>query len=171
MRVGVVLSMAFDDAGEFLADAAAFDAAGADGLWLAANGDDVEALLLLAAIAAAAPRADLGLALGSASACPADLLERATATLRRLRRGRPVIVVGAEPGDTLELDRGGGDAGAERWRWVPGPENRAAWAETLAAAETAGLTGVLVAANPRLLDLLRNPDPGDGRQDLLLAQG
>lgn len=165
-----MLSAAFDDAGEFLADAAAFDAAGADGLWLAADGDDVEAFVLLAAVAAAAPRADLGLVLGPAEGYPADLLERATATLRRLSRGRAVFVVGADRGETVELDRDGG-AGAERWRWVPEPESRAAWTQTLAAAEEAGLTGVVVPANPRLLDLLRNPDPGDGRPDLLLAQG
>jgi hypothetical protein len=171
MRVAVVLSAEFDDAGEFLADAAAFDAAGADGLWLAAGAGEAEVLVLLGAVAGVARRAGLGVALGSAEAWPPELLERATATLRRLSRGRTVFVTRGELAETLELDPGAGGAEAERWRVVPAPESRAAWSDTLAAAEEAGMTGVLVPASPRLLDLLRNPDPGEGRRDLLLAQG
>jgi hypothetical protein len=173
MRVGIRLPAVFDDAGEFLADAAAFDAAGADLLWLAAKPGELEALVLLAAVAAVAPRTCLGAALASGEAWPPALLDQAEATLRRLSRGRPVFIVRDELEGTLELDPGDGGAGPERWLMVPAPENRAAWAETLAAAAEAGATGVVAPASPRLLDILRNPDadPDQGRRDLLLAQG
>jgi hypothetical protein len=171
MRVGVILPATFTDAAEFLADAAAFDAAGADGLWVAAKSGELEPLVLLAAIAAVAPRTRLGAALGSRKAWPPAVLEQIVTTLRQLSRGRPVFILAGELEGMLELDPDDGGPELERWLVVPGPENRAAWAETLAAAEEAGATGVVVPASPRLLDLLRNPDPGDGRRDLLLAQG
>ena len=63
-------------------------------------------------------------------------------TLRRLARGRLVT----------EL---------EGWRDVPFPADRTAWRATLAAAEEASSVGVIVAMDPRLLDLLRNPDVED----------
>jgi hypothetical protein len=37
--------------------------------------------------------------------------------------------------------------------------------------EEAGASGVIVPADPRLLDLLRNGDEEDDRSDLQLAQG
>jgi hypothetical protein len=60
---------------------------------------------------------------------------------------------------------------AERWVRTPPPEGRAAWRTALADAVTSGAGGLLVPADPRLLDILRNPnDPGD-RRDLQIAQG
>jgi hypothetical protein len=37
--------------------------------------------------------------------------------------------------------------------------------------EAAGATGVIVRADPRLLDLLRNADEDEDRSDLTLTQG
>jgi hypothetical protein len=41
---------------------------------------------------------------------------------------------------------------------------------TLGAHEDAGATGIIVPWDPRLIDLLRNPDPED-RSDLLISTG
>ena len=50
----------------------------------------------------------------------------------------------------------------ERWVAVPVPEGRAAWRAACAEAAEHGAFGVVVPADPRVLDLLRNPDdPGD----------
>ena len=51
------------------------------------------------------------------------------------------------------------------------PTGREQWRGALAAAGAVGATGILVPANPRLLDLLRNGDEEDDRSDLTLAQG
>ncbi|WP_206059214.1 hypothetical protein, partial [Nonomuraea zeae] len=58
-------------------------------------------------------------------------------------------------------------------RWAPSavPLGRPAWREVLRLAAERGDHGVLVPADPRLLDLLRNPEDPGGRQDLQLAQG
>jgi hypothetical protein len=51
------------------------------------------------------------------------------------------------------------------------PEGRVAWRELLADARQRGVPGLIVPADPRLLDLLRNPDEEIDRRDLQLAQG
>jgi len=51
------------------------------------------------------------------------------------------------------------------------PDGRAAWRATLLDAGERGLRGLLVPADPRLLDILRNPDDPGYRHDLQLAQG
>jgi hypothetical protein len=57
--------------------------------------------------------------------------------------------------------------------WVAAnlPPNRAEWKQAQADYEAAGAVGVIVAHDPRLLDMLRNPDLEDDRADLQLAQG
>ena len=69
------------------------------------------------------------------------------------------------------LEHEGRGGGFELWAQVPAPASRMEWRQTLAAYESAGLTGLIVAHDPRLLDLLRNPDAEDDRSDLVLAQG
>jgi alkanesulfonate monooxygenase SsuD/methylene tetrahydromethanopterin reductase-like flavin-dependent oxidoreductase (luciferase family) len=59
----------------------------------------------------------------------------------------------------------------ELWIEAPLPENRAAWAQSLAGYDGSGLTGVIVPWEPRLTDLLRNPDQEDDRGDLQIAAG
>jgi hypothetical protein len=57
------------------------------------------------------------------------------------------------------------------WARADFPAGREEWRRTRADYEAAGATGILVPADPRLLDLLRNPDDEDDRSDLMLAQG
>jgi hypothetical protein len=57
------------------------------------------------------------------------------------------------------------------WAEIETPVGRTAWREALAACAEAGATGVVVGGDPRLLDLLRNPDAEDDRSDLRLAIG
>lgn len=57
------------------------------------------------------------------------------------------------------------------WVRMAMPADAGQWRTTRAAYEAAGATGVVVPADPRLLDLLRNGDEEEDRSDLLLAQG
>ena len=63
------------------------------------------------------------------------------------------------------------DAEARRWEHVEFPDGRAAWRTALAEATERGVHGLIVPADPRLLDLLRNPDEEIDRRDLQLASG
>lgn len=62
-------------------------------------------------------------------------------------------------------------AGLRYWSSVEMPAGRAAWRDALAVYSRAGATGVILDHDPRLLDLLRNPDAEDDRSDLQLATG
>ena len=137
-----------DDLGVWLAEAAAFDAAGADALWVdVVPRPACDPWTLTAALAALTYRSMIVMIMP-------DGRQEAVATLDRLCRGR----LGRVEDHT-------------DWVLTPVPEGRAAWRDALAAAAERGATGVRVPADPRLLDLLRNPeDPGD-RADLQLAQG
>ncbi len=146
LRIGVRLAVT-GDAGELFADAKAVEAAGADSLWIdAADGDPYVAL---AALAAVTWRVRL-----VARGAPADVAARETCA--RLARGR--LVVAEELSD-------------ERWTESPFPASRVAWDELRTASLTAGLTGVVLPNDPRLIDLLRNPDIIEARDDLKLSFG
>jgi len=170
MKVGVVFPSRFEEPGEFLADARAMETASVDSVWVEAQGDGLDPLLLLAAVAAVTSRLRLGLisqfpsplagksqgkspspAGGGGQGGGSD--ERRLATLQQLSRNR---VVGAS---------------GERWQPVDVPADRDAWATTLERAERDGAHGVLVPLDPRLLDILRHPDDAIDRSDLILAQG
>ncbi|HKC20670.1 MAG TPA: hypothetical protein VKE27_13685 [Candidatus Dormibacteraeota bacterium] len=56
------------------------------------------------------------------------------------------------------------------WVRVAVPPTREGWTELLRAQEAAGAAGIVVAWDPRLIDLLRNPEPDD-RSDLLMSTG
>ena len=134
------------DAGELFADAKAVEAAGADSLWIdAADGDPY---VVLAALAAVTWRSRL-----VARGAPADTAARETCS--RLSRGRLVVA------EELE----------ERWTESPFPASRVAWDELRDASLAAGLTGVVLPNDPRLIDLLRNPDIVEARDDLKLSFG
>jgi hypothetical protein len=151
VKIGVLLPPPPDELGEWLADAAAFEAAGADALWID-SGPNLDPLILVAALAALTYRSLLITVLD----VDGDAESLALATVRRLSHGRLAL---STAGDW------------ERWVQVPSPEGRTAWRAALAEAAERGDQGLLVPADPRLLDILRNPgDPG-GRQDLQLAQG
>ncbi len=148
MKVGVLLPSRFEDPGEFLADARAMEAAGADSIWLE-EGDGYDAMLALAAIAAVTGQLRLGLIVPEGSP---SLSRRGLETLQLLSRQR--VITG----------------GNERWRRVEVPADREAWARTLELAQT-NFDGVLVPMDPRLLDILRHPEDAIDRSDLQLAQG
>jgi hypothetical protein len=149
MKVGVLLAAPGEDLGGWLAEAAAFDAAGADTLWIDVAGE-LDPLAVTAALAALTYRSLL------VTAVPPQVEDRTVETLVRLSRGR-FVDAAAFP-----------DSAWERVEWSGG---RAAWRAAVAEAAERGAGGLLVPAGPPLLDILRNPnDPGD-RQDLHLAQG
>lgn len=224
LKIGVRLPRKFEDAGEYLADARALDAAGVDSLWL----DDAayDPWLLLGGIAAVTGRARLVAPISSLDGRPAGSLYTRVETLDRLSRGRAALTVAgaAEEASAVEAvievarrarccvilqaasDRGvrlaarladgmlGVDASPElfqsivepiaglrerdglaepfeRWAAIRMPDDREGWQKARREYESAGATGVIVPADPRLLDLLRNGDEEDDRSDLGLAQG
>jgi alkanesulfonate monooxygenase SsuD/methylene tetrahydromethanopterin reductase-like flavin-dependent oxidoreductase (luciferase family) len=189
VKVGVRLAPPPDELGEWLADAMAFGAAGADALWVDPNPEsELDPLALLAALATLTSRSLLVAALPPADR-PPEALARTLATIGRLSHGRLALVADPEQFEELAVLASGfevfrrlpGEPGAfertrqgnmvERWVQIPSPEGRAAWRMALAGAAEAGAHGLLVPAGLRLLDILRNPNDPDGRQDLRLAQG
>jgi Luciferase-like monooxygenase len=189
VHVGVLLAGQLDELGEWLADATAFDAAGADALWVdPAVESELDPLALLAGLAALTSRSLL-VAVLPVPDRPLAALARTVATIGRLSHGRLGLVADPErldelaavapgfeafhrlPGEPEAFGRARPGNEAERWVQTPSPEGRAAWQAALADAAERGARGLLVPAGPRLLDILRNPDdPGD-RRDLQLAQG
>ena len=129
-----------DDAGDYLANVRALEAAGAE--LLTFQGDDDEALVLLGAIAAVTDRIKLGV-----QTTPPALLQG-------IARGRVII----------------GTPAGERWIDMELPSTRGGWVEAVRNQEADGTTGVIVSWDPRLIDLLRNPEPDD-RSDLLMSTG
>src|SRR5262245_42676014 len=102
VKVGVLLSAYPDDLGGWLADAAAFDSAGVDALWLGAVPDG-DPLALAAALAALTYRSLLVTPLPAANRSPGDLAGTLR-TLGRLSRGR-VRVIGEYGHDEPRLFR------------------------------------------------------------------
>lgn len=189
VKVGVLLDRRLDELGEWFADATAFEAAGADALWVdPAPESELDPLAVLAALGARTSRSLLVGAL-PASDRPFEALARTLATVGRLSHGRLALAVDREWPDELAIfiasfgsfrqvpdeqgcfeHRREGDK-VERWVQTSSPEGRAAWRAALASAAERGVSGLLVPAGPRLLDILRNPDDPGGRSDLQLAQG
>jgi hypothetical protein len=141
IKVGVVMPAAIDDAGEFLADVRALEAAGAEMIDL--EGEGMDRAILLGAIAAVTQRIRIRVR----DAQPPALLQT-------LSHGRVVAA---------------GSAG-ETWVEIPMPADRESWTATLGAQEAAGADGVIVGWDPRLIDLLRNPE-ADDRSDLMMSTG
>ncbi|GIH10529.1 hypothetical protein Rhe02_85960 [Rhizocola hellebori] len=169
IKVGVVLARRADDLAEWLADAASFDAAGADALWIDVVGhSELDPLVLTAALAVTTGRSLLVADLG-----PHREEAAALATVERLSRGRLRTIGGGfrlldEETQAYEHIV---DGQAERWVPTPAGQARDTWQATLAQAAAEGVSGLLVPAWPGLLDLLRNPgDPGQ-RHDLELTVG
>jgi hypothetical protein len=141
VKVVVVMPSSIEDAADFLANVRALDAAGAKALVLEAKEPDV--WVLAGAVAAVTHR--VGIALAGATAVE---------TLDALSRGR-----------LLKEDLDG-----VAWVRVELPPTRAEWAQVLEDQAAAGATGIVVSWDPRLIDLLRNPEPDD-RSDLLMSTG
>jgi hypothetical protein len=155
--VKIAVALALDrDAGELYADARALENAGADSFWSASADGQV---VLLAAIAAVTSRTRIVVV---------DLEPGpATDELALLSRGR--LAMATTRGRELILTAG--DDVEERWMRMPFPDGRAAWNEVRAKAEAEGIGGLILPNDPRLLDLVRNPDVTDDRSDLKLAFG
>jgi hypothetical protein len=145
LRIGVRL-VPTGDPGELFADAKAVEAAGADSLWVDAA--DCDPYVALAALAALTWRVRL-----FARGAPSRGAPRETCAM--LARGRLVV---AEESD-------------ERWTESAFPASRAAWDELRNASTVAGFSGVVLPNDPRLIDLLRNPDIIEARDDLKLSFG
>jgi hypothetical protein len=189
VRIGVLLAPPPEDLGGWLADATAFDAAGADALWVDVTGDpELDPLTVTAALTTLTFRSLLVTVLPEGWA-GAPARARTLATIVRLSRGRfalcgdrrhladvaadaldrpPPQVFHRVDGGYLRT-RAGGEP--ERWARTAPPAGRAAWRSAMAAAAEDGMGGLLVPAEPRLLDILRNPDGSNDRQDLHIAQG
>jgi hypothetical protein len=146
-RIGVRFALT-DDPGELFADARAVEAADADSLW--ADGADGDPYVLLAAFAAVTWRVRL-IAAGAAD-------DRGRETCERLARGRLA--------HAQDLAQSG-----ERWIHVGFPKDRDEWRAMRASAAESGATGIVLPNDPRLIDLLRNPDVVDDRSDLNIATG
>ena len=186
VKVGIVLAGEPTDLAEWLRDAAAFDAAGADALWLdLAPQPDLDPLAVAAALAVVTFRSQLFVSLHEADlASPA--LMGLLSTIDRLSLGRVRVVADANalpaevlarigvvrrvPGDPVVLEDTRSDA-VQRWRAEPAPEGRPGWQAARLAATEQGVYGLMIPAGPRLLDLLRNPDDEGDRRDLQLTVG
>jgi hypothetical protein len=142
MKVGVMLPASVADSGDYLANARALEAAGAE--MIGVEGDPEELRwMILAAIAAVTTRVKMR--------APS---ERSLGLLDRLSRGRALV----------------GEPAGEKWVPLAIPADRASWAAAMHDQEQAGANGVIVSWDERLIDLLRNPEPDD-RSDLLMSTG
>jgi hypothetical protein len=158
MKIGAELRLT-GDIGELFADARALEAAGADSLWVLAR-DDQDPWILAAALAATTWRARL-VVVGAVER-PGTRI-----TLDRLSRGR--LVIGVRAADAVAVPDAEG--AAERWSICELPASRAEWKTLRTEREEKGFDGIVLPNDPRLLDLVRNPDVEDDRQDLKLAFG
>jgi alkanesulfonate monooxygenase SsuD/methylene tetrahydromethanopterin reductase-like flavin-dependent oxidoreductase (luciferase family) len=160
MKVGVLFPSRFEEPGEFLADARAMEAAGVDSVWME-EGDDLDPMLALVAIAAVTSQLCVGMILPNSSSAFETVSWRGFETLQRLSRHRGMV--GVSQGEKIITPM-------SEWLRVDVPADREAWARTLEPAQPE-VEGVLVPMDPRLLDILRHPDEAIDRSDLLLAQG
>jgi len=158
MKIGAELRLG-GDVGELFSDARALEAGGADSLWVVAR-DDQDPWILVAALAATTWRARL-VVVGAT-----ERAETRT-TLDRLSRGR--LVIGERTGPTVSIAVAEG--APERWMLSELPNGRTEWKTLRAQREAEGFTGIVLPNDPRLLDLVRNPDVEDDRSDIKLAFG
>lgn len=175
VKVGVLLDPEPGQLGQWLADAAAFDASGADALWVDLGPEsELDVLALASALAVMTFRARLVVALPGGTV---ESRRRTIDTVGRLCQNRLALLT---DGDCDEVDvfrRVPGEPGVftgpeeERWISVPVPQGRPAWRATLADGAQRGAQGVVVPTDSRLVDLLRNPEDPDERRDLQIAQG
>ena len=158
MKIGAELRLA-GEVGELFADARALEAAGVDSLWvLAREGQDP--WVFAAALAATTWRARL-VVVGAA-----DRAETRT-TLDRLSGGR--LIIGERVGDAVAIPDAEGVS--ERWAVSALPASRAEWKTIRVERASQGFAGIVLPNDPRLMDLVRNPDVEDDRPDLKLAFG
>ena len=145
IRVAVLLPVNFERGGEFLADVAALEAAGAYAELV--DGSGSVAQVVMGAIAAVTHNVKVGCL--SDEAVPDDGM----AIIDRISGGRAIVI------------------SPDEWIRIEMPADRSAWRDALARHEAAGASGLIVQWDPRLIDLLRNPDADDDRSDLAMSTG
>lgn len=160
LRVAVLLPIMFERGGEFLADVAALEAAGAYAELI--EGSDPVSLVVLGAMAAATHRVQVGCVRGEAFSA------EAWSALDRISGGRAMVFVRGERSDLLTIH--GAEPG-DAWIQIEMPADRMAWREALATHTARGAAGLIVPWDPRLVDLLRNQDADDDRSDLQMSTG
>ncbi len=160
LRVAVLLPTTFERWGEFVADVAALEAAGAYAELI--EGSDPVSLVMLGALAAATRGVQVGCVRGEAFSA------EAWAAVDRISAGRAMVFARGEPRERLTVQ---GVEPAEAWIQIAMPADRMAWKEALVAQGTAGTAGLIVPWDPRLIDLLRNPDADEDRSDLQMSTG
>jgi len=168
LKIGVRLRPGITQLGEFVADVTALEAAGADSIWVDAEAHPpVEWFIQLGAVVAVTHRVRLGLI---APPPASEELTSALDAIHRLSGGRGL---GAHrSGSILHVAAGrwpGGDA--ESWAEGEAGKDRAAWRQVLEHHSRSGRVGLVVAWDPRIVDLLRNSDAEDDRSDLLISTG
>ena len=200
IKVGVRLPPLTGSAGEYLADATALEAAGADTIWLEMA--ELDAWVVMGALAVATQRVRLGCILGGVAPRDAAYPGASIAAAQKLSRGR--VVLAAPAGDLVRVATTGTkrfsigeargvpvdgvihqldspaeaprpaatptDTQVEVWGDIAMPADRDAWSAAMSAYGAAGVTGVILRWDPRLIDLLRNAEPDD-RADLLMSTG
>jgi hypothetical protein len=157
VRIGIRLAPP-TDVSAWLVEGAAFDSAGADALLLDMHEPELDPYVLAAALAAVTYRVLLIVELP-------DGRDTTARTLDIVSRGRVLTT------DGTALHKITGETVDEQWEAVEFPADRQAWREALSGAAERGVHGLVVSADPRLLDLLRNPDAEIDRRDLQLAAG
>lgn len=168
LKIGVRLPPGIPQLGEFVADVTALEAAGADSIWLEAEAHPpVEWFIELGALIAVTHHVRLGLI---ASPPASEELTAALDAIHSLSGGRGL---GAHrSGSILRVAAGrwpGGDD--ESWAVGEAGKDRAAWRQVLEEHSGSGRAGLVVAWDPRIVDLLRNSDAEDDRSDLLISTG
>ena len=200
LRVAVALPSSFDDVGEYFADATALEAAGADAIWLDDSALDPWVVLggiaavthrvglgCMLASAGAFPSSSLAPAVAALHKLSRGRIVVAlpdqgkfTEHVAALRAaGARIFTTSAQEkaadGCILRVDSpdqlpSKSDSELEMWAFVAAPRDRESWAQVLSSYDAAGVSGVIVPWSPRLVDLLRNPEPDD-RTDLLISTG
>ena len=158
MKIGAELRLVAD-VGELFADARALEGAGVDSLWVVARADQ-DPWILAAALAATTWRTRL-VVVGAVDR------PETRATLDRLSRGR--LVIAERRGDAVAVPDVEGVI--ERWAICALPAGRAEWKTLRIDRAEEGFAGIVLPNDPRLMDLVRNPDVEDDRSDIKLAFG
>jgi len=168
LRIGVKLPPRITQLGEFVADVTALEAAGADSIWLEADAHPpVEWFIEVGALIAVTHRVGLGLI---ASAPASEDLIAALTAIHSLSGGRGLAAHRSGAILHVAAGRWAGDE-AEPWAEAEAGKDRAAWREVLDGHAGSGRAGLVVAWDPRIVDLLRNSDAEDDRSDLLISTG
>ena len=199
VRIGVRLGPP-TEISSWLMDGASFDAAGAAALWLDLRAEpSLDPYVLTASLAAVTFRSLLVLELpretarrtgrrgpwppsAAVASCwpptrqrlpPRTPVQEADAAPDATAAESTVLVstVQRVPGDPDSFEQSDETSDVRRWEAAEVPTGRAAWREVMAEAAGRGVHGLILAADPRLLDLLRNPDDEIDRRDLQLAAG